>query len=424
MAWLRSHAIRRVGWGVADQAISSLTNFAVSLYVARTLGAVQLGAFSLAYVTYAFALNASRGLATDPLMVRHSAIELPAWRRAVAGCTATAIATGTVAGVCVIAAALALGGTTRGAFLAMGITLPGLMLQDSWRYSFFALGRGGQAFLNDCIWGLALLGGLAILRETGHTDVFWLVLAWGISASVAAAVGPLQARVMPRLSGIGPWLRDHRDLGPRYLAEGTANNAGVQLRSYVVGVILGLAPVGYVQASVTLMGPMTILFLGMGLVLLPEAIRVLRRSPQRLMPFCALVSAGLAGATLAWGIFLLYAVPRGLGAWLLGPIWHGTYPLVLPQMLYVVASALASGAGLGLHALGAARQSLRLAVFGSVVQVGFALIGAVEAGAAGAVSGMAAASCLGALLSWWQLRASLRRPGRHRATQPAPHWFR
>ena len=69
---LRSHAVRRIGWGLADQAVSSLTNFAVSIYVARTLGAEQFGAFSLAYVTYGFALNASRGLSTDPLMVRFS----------------------------------------------------------------------------------------------------------------------------------------------------------------------------------------------------------------------------------------------------------------------------------------------------------------------------------------------------------------
>jgi O-antigen/teichoic acid export membrane protein len=74
---LRSHAVRRIGWGVADQAVSSLTNFAVSIYVARTLGAEKFGAFSLAYVTYAFALNASRGLGTDPLMVRFSGTDVP-----------------------------------------------------------------------------------------------------------------------------------------------------------------------------------------------------------------------------------------------------------------------------------------------------------------------------------------------------------
>ena len=69
---------------VADQAMSSLTNFAVNIYIARTLGAVQYGAFSLAYVTYGFMLNASRGLATDPLWSGSAARTSPTWRRAVA----------------------------------------------------------------------------------------------------------------------------------------------------------------------------------------------------------------------------------------------------------------------------------------------------------------------------------------------------
>ena len=76
------------------------------------------------------------------------------------------------------------------------------MLQDSWRYSFFALGRGSQAFLNDIIWAVTLLPALLLLRVTGHASVFWFVSAWGAAATVAAAVGPLQARVMPRLLGL------------------------------------------------------------------------------------------------------------------------------------------------------------------------------------------------------------------------------
>ena len=51
-------AARRMGWGVADQGMSSLTNFAVNIYIARALGAAEYGAFALAFVTYAFALNA------------------------------------------------------------------------------------------------------------------------------------------------------------------------------------------------------------------------------------------------------------------------------------------------------------------------------------------------------------------------------
>ena len=50
-----------MGWGVADQGMSSLTNFAVNIYIAHELGAAAYGAFVLAFVTYHFALNASRG---------------------------------------------------------------------------------------------------------------------------------------------------------------------------------------------------------------------------------------------------------------------------------------------------------------------------------------------------------------------------
>ena len=183
-------ASRRLGWGVADQAMSSISNFAVNIYIARTLGAVQYGAFGLAYVTYGFALNASRGLATDPLLVRFSGTDVPTWRRAVASCTGTAVIVGLVTGACVLAAAALLDGTAKLAFLALGLTLPGLLLQDSWRYSFFALGRGSQAFLNDTIWAVALLPALVLLRKTGHANVFWFVFAWGAAAAVAAAVGP------------------------------------------------------------------------------------------------------------------------------------------------------------------------------------------------------------------------------------------
>src|SRR5579859_5986340 len=187
----------RLGWGAADQGMSSLTNFLLSVYVARTLGAVAFGAFSLAYVTYAFALNASRGLCTDPFVVRFSGTYLPTWRRAVARCTGTALIVGLVVGACAIVAGRLLGGTAGLGFIALGLTLPGLLLQDSWRYAFFAQGRGHHAFINDTVWAAVLVPSLAFLRISGHADVFWLVFAWGGSATVAAAIGPLQARVMP-----------------------------------------------------------------------------------------------------------------------------------------------------------------------------------------------------------------------------------
>ena len=423
---LRGHASRRLGWGLADQVVSSLTNYAVSIYVVHALGAAQFGAFSLAFVTYGFALNASRGLTTDPLMVRFSGTDLPTWRRAVSDCTGTAMVVGLVAGACVLAAAAVLSGTTGSAFLALGLTLPGLLLQDSWRYSFFALGRGSRAFVNDTIWALTLIPALVMLRAIGHADVFWVVFAWGTTATIAAAIGPWQARVIPRPAGTWRWLSQHRDLGPRYFAEGTSQSAAVQLRAYSIGLVLGLATLGSVQAAATLFGPITILFLGMSLVAIPEAARVLRRSPRHLPLFCLGITGALSAAGFVWGIILLIAVPRGFGQWLLGPIWRSTYPLVLPQMLFVIGQGTGFGVGTGLHALGASRRSLRLTLFMSVLYVICSLLGAVAAGAIGAVWGAAVSQWIAAVYGWWQLHAAQQEfghlPAGHRFWLIPPRW--
>ncbi|MGN6792505.1 MAG: hypothetical protein ACTHJW_08965 [Streptosporangiaceae bacterium] len=425
---------RRLSWGVADQAVSSLTNFAVNIYIARDLGAVQYGAFSLAYVTYGFALQASRGLTTDPLLVRFSSTDLPTWRRAVAICTGAATAVGLATGACALVVAALMSGPARSAFLALGLALPGLLLQDSWRFAFFALGRGGQAFLNDIVWAAALLPALMVLRATGHADVFWFVFAWGAAAEAGAAVGPLQARVLPRLLSAAAWLARHRDLGARYLVEGTASSAAAQLRNYGIGLLLGLAAIGYVQAANTLMGPFQVVLFGMGLVALPEAARLLRNSPRRMPLFCTMLTVGLTLAALLWGAVLLVALPRGLGDWLLGPLWRPTYPLVLPTTLFIMGMCASSGASTYLHALGNARRSMRAAVLTSIAYVALALAGAATGGAIGTMRGAAAGTWIGALLYWWQLRLAIKkdssradgqlavkkRPGgRHRA---APAW--
>jgi O-antigen/teichoic acid export membrane protein len=409
----------RASWGLADQGMSSLTNFLLSIYIVRTLGAAQFGAFSLAYVTYGLAINASRGLSIEPLLIRFSGTILPTWRRASARSTGTALLVGLVTGTCALAAGRLVGGTTGLAFLALGLTLPGLMLQDSWRYSFFALGRGHHAFINDTVWAVFLFPAMVLLRMSGHANVFWFVLAWGTGAVVGAAIAPLQAGVMPNLVGATEWLSRHRDLGPRYLAENTGGSAAATFRSYTVSYILGLAAVGYIQAANTLMGPLNIIFAGISLITLPEAAKLLRRSPRHLPLFCAAASAGLTLLALVWGAVLLVALPRGLGQLMLGDIWRGTYPLVLPATLYLMSGCATTGALVGLHALGAARRSLRAVIPTSVLVVAFAIVGAITAGTLGTMYYVAVASWLGVLLTWWQMRQAVHES----ATVPVPKWL-
>jgi O-antigen/teichoic acid export membrane protein len=400
-------ASTRLSWGIADQCMSSLTNFLLSSLIARSLGASQFGAFTLAYVTYGWANNASRGISIEPLLIRFSGTSLPVWRRAAAGCTGTALIVGLICGACALGIAPLVGGTTRQAFLALGLTFPGLLLQDSWRYSFFALGRGYAAFINDTVWALIQIPALLILKATGHADVFWFTLAWGGGATVGAVVGLLQAKVVPSLFGAWAWVKAHRDLGPRYLIENTASNSADIGRTYGLTSILGLGAVGYIAGANVLMGPFRIILFGVGLITIPEGARILRRMPRRLPLYCIAVTIGLTGAALAWGVLLLIAMPHGLGHLTLGTIWRPTYPLVLPTTLAIMANCASTGANIGLHTLGASRRSMRAVLVSNGIFVAAALGGAVVDGMIGSLSGAAVAAWIGTAVSWRELRQAL-----------------
>ncbi len=415
-----SQLSRRLGWGVTDQAMCSLTNFLLSIYIARTLGAAQFGAFSLAYVTYGFAINASRGLSIEPLLVRFSGTNLQAWRRATAGSTGTALLVGFGTGTCALVAAPLVGGTTGKAFLALGLMLPALLLQDSWRYAFFAHGQGHHAFINDAIWAVVQIPLLLYLKLSGHANVFTCVLAWGAGAVAGAAFGALQARVLPSLANAKDWLVHHRDLGPRFLLENTGGNAADTLRSYGISYILGIVAVGYIQAAAVLMGPFKIIFYGLGMITIPEAARLLRRSPRRLPLFCGAASAALTLVAMVWGVALLVLMPLGLGHLMLGSLWRPAYPLVLPTVLAMMGTCASTGAGIGMHALGAARRSLRATLISSALFVTFALLGAEVGGTLGAMRFYAAVSWFGTLVFWWQFRQALREYG---DTVRVPNWM-
>lgn len=395
----------RLSWGLGDQAVSSLTNFAVGIYVARSLGAAAFGVFTLAWVTYGVVLNVSRGLATDPLVVRFSGVPTASWQAAVRRTSGTALMVGLAAGTVCFLGGAAVGGPVGAAFVALGLVLPALLLQDSWRFAFFAAGQGRKAFTNDVVWAVALVPAMIVAADRG--SVFGFVLAWGLSGAAAAGYGSLQTRLVPKLAGVRAWLREQRDLGSRYLVENVSNSGAAQLRMYGLGAIAGLADIGAVRGAELLLGPFIAVLMGLSLVAVPEAARVLRRSPRRLPLFCLLLGGGQAAGGLTWGLALLLLLPDAAGRFVLGAVWEPASALILPTTLAVMGAGLVTGAAAGLRALGAARRSLRAQLFSSAAFVTGGLVGAAAAGALGSSWGVAIATLCGAAMWWTQLRAGL-----------------
>ncbi|MFE4771333.1 hypothetical protein [Streptomyces sp. NPDC056713] len=409
----RRALVGRLSWGLADQAASSLSNFVVGIYVARSLGVTAFGVFSLAWVTYGVVLNVSRGLATDPLVVRFSGVSDTSWRGAVARSSGTALGVGAALGAAAVVAGLALGGRVGPAFACLGVMLPGLLLQDAWRFSFFAAGTGRKAFVNDLVWGVALVPALVVAAHVDTVAAF--VLAWGASATVAAGYGCLQSGIRPQLTGARGWLREQRDLGYRYLVENVSLSGASQLRAYGLGAIVGVGAVGAVRGAELLLGPFLAVLMGLSLVTVPEAARVLRRAPHRVGHFCLLLGGGQAVAALLWGGALLL-MPERLGDLVLGGVWHSAAELIAPVTLSVAGAGLGTGAAAGLRALGAARRSLRSQLFASACYVGGGLGGAAVAGTVGSAWGVAAATVSGSAVWWLHLRSALRE--RHHNSHP------
>ena len=400
-------AVRRLGWGVVDQGISSLSNFAIGLFVARSFGASTFGAFTLAYITYAFVLNAARGLATDPLLVRYSGEVNRRWRRATSAATGTAVLVGVVGGAVCVIVGLLLPNPVRSAFVALGIVLPALVLQDSWRFAFFAAGRGFSAFINDLFWTVLLILALVGLHGRADGGAARCLLAFGGTAALAALLGAMQARVLPRPHRVWWWLGAHRQISVRYLAENVSFSGASRLRSYVLGGVAGLAAVGYVRASEILMGPFMVVLMGISQVAVPEASRVFQRNSGHLARFSFALGGSQAAAAVVWGIILMTVFPLGPGHAVLKELWTPTAQLLPAITLTVAATSFATAATAGLRAMGVARRSLRAQLTASAAYLIASTAGAFLGGALGTSWGVTIAQIFAALVWWHQLRSAL-----------------
>ncbi|HEY4571045.1 MAG TPA: hypothetical protein VIH10_16365, partial [Kribbella sp.] len=278
---------------MADQALSSLSNLAVGVVVARSSTVSEFGVYALAFGGYTIALNVSRAVATEPLAVRHSGNRTPDWERAVRASTATAMLAGFLAMLVGLAIAAFPGVPGKSLVIAFAVTMPGLLLQDAWRWAFFVVGEGGRAFVNDLIWLVAMLAIFGGLQFTGTASAFTLTFGWGLGAVIAAIAGRFQAGISPRRQLIREWVRRNWDLTPKYVGEMLAVSGTIQVYMLGITAAAGLAATAGIRGAQVLLGPVNVLNQGIRMISVPEAARALRHSYRRLW---------LVGLAISFGV--------------------------------------------------------------------------------------------------------------------------
>lgn len=407
---------RRIAWSIVDQALSSLTNFSIGIIVARESSARGFGAFGIAFTTYLLAMGVSRALCTDALVIRFSADGTYGRWGATRDATGAALALSAVsAGACAVAA-ITLGGDLRAPLLVLALALPGMMLQDAYRFSFFALGTPRKAAANDLAWAIGQLVAFGAVFAWAEPTPTNLIACWGGSATVAALLAPVQGGVVPRPSHAANWIRLHLDLGGLYLVDFLAVLGSVQITVYGLGVVEGLREAGSLRAAWLLLGPLNSLYAATLIAAVPEGVRISAGTGEDVRRMCRFLAVVLTGIALGW-VTVLTLMPDPLGTSILGDSWVGAERILLVLGLALSAVGVVFAADTGLRALANAKRGLRARLTMLPLTILGGLGGAIVAGEMGAVSGLLAANCIGSGLFWFQFS---RAASEHAARPSAP----
>ena len=386
----------RTVWTLIDQAISSLTNFGISFAALRGLNAGEYGSFVVAYTTYSLSVMLVRGLISEPLMIRvHDRQAEPSPHGPV---LAASIGVG-------LGSMLAVGGlfappVVRFPLWALAIGMPGLLLQDTWRFTFFASGMPARSVVNDSLWGLLVLVGITMGAFFGDLSAGGYVLVWGLGGTVAGVLGFLQTADRGRVGGLWGWYRAHSDLGLRFAAQVALGQGVRQAVIFAIGAISGLAVLGAISGAQVVFGPLRVLLLGAVPIGVAEGARIRRSDPEVLSRFIRGIAGSLGVAALGVGLLLVTA--PGLGAWVSGQNWDVIRPLLIPTALWMAGLGWTQASRIGLRVLERASEGLQTEAIVSVIVACGALTGAVVAGAFGAASGWAISVIVGAFI--WDRR--------------------
>ncbi|GLX35664.1 membrane protein [Streptomyces roseochromogenus] len=391
---------------VLDQAASSATNILVLVLAARLSSASGFADFSMVYVTFSVLLGLNMAYVGQTVVLEKGGRLATVCRSSVLF-TAAASA---VAGLLLAVVGLALAGDAGRAFLALGLVLVPVLVQDGLRYCFSALRVPQRALAADSLRLLCVVAALA--AQPAGASAGRLVLVWGLSALPALGLGLwlLRPHVRGARAELRPYLR-RGHLGQRFVVEFAVGNGSSQLAVLGLGAFATPLAVGALRGATTLFGPLNVLFNSANAFGPPV---VGRASGKRgVVRLTALMGAALAVLGAGWAA-VLYALPDRLGRHLLGDTWAAAAALLPATGAQYAVMGLGTCALLTLRVLNP-KATLSLQIVFSLLSVALLLGGYAVWGVAGAAWGLALGSAAKAAAGWLRV-ARLETPAPEVAT--------
>jgi O-antigen/teichoic acid export membrane protein len=274
----RVRVVLRTGsWGIADQALISVTNFATMVLLARALTSSAFGSFVLVYTGLLFANSIQSALITQPHQILGAQRDRGDYERYTSSAAAQQVLlAGVFAGMALAGggAAWLAGWSAAGLMLTLAPAVVAWQLQEFVRRVFYTEGRQVAACLNDVISYGGQLAGIVLLWRTDALTPMTALAVLAVTSAAAAVVGAwqLRSRIASSLQ-IRTHARENWTFGKWLLGSTLASWTSSQLYPLLTAGLVSVAATGALRAVQTVMGPTHILLKTLDTALPPTAAR-------------------------------------------------------------------------------------------------------------------------------------------------------
>lgn len=411
-------------WGIKgslalfDQGIFSGCNFVLSILLARWLPADQYGACAVAFSAYLLLLMLYQSVLLEPMAVFGSADYrdcLGNYMKSVLRlhfATAAAILV-VLAAFAAVAMRMAPAGGLPGAFLALSIAGPVLLMLGLARRTFYLEFSPAPAALGSLLYCLLTLGALFPAYKYHLLSPFSGLLLMGMGALVPCVLlfAGLKSRLSPglRVPGLPEVWQRHWRYGRWALSGYAMMWIPANIFYPLVGSFCGIAQAGELKALANLASPVLQTYAAISALLLPYAARALKEKGYAGAGGLAtrITLFSITGAAVYWGLLLLFR----------GPVFHLLYGGKYTEVAYllpVVAFGSVScsaffGSGTVLRAMESPALVFAAVCISSCISLAIGFPATWIFGLRGAVWSMAGAETLNFIIVMILLRRMLRR---------------
>jgi O-antigen/teichoic acid export membrane protein len=255
-----SPRLRMSFWGLADQTLISVANFATLLILARALDSSEFGAFVLAYTALLFLNGIQAALVTQPHNVLGQSREEGDYVRYTSSTALGQVVFSAILSVVALVSALAAAKFASHAaaiLLALAPAIAASQLQEFVRRVLYTEGRLVTAYAVDLVSYGGQVGVLLGLVSFADVDAPRALYAAGATSAVGAAFGAWKIRHSLGRRADRAALQENWIFGKWLAAAIAASWLAGQLYIYLVAAMRGATAAGVLRAAQIVLGPLS-----------------------------------------------------------------------------------------------------------------------------------------------------------------------